>query len=202
MWRFLSLFLIGIGAAAHGEIGRLATPQEISAWDIDVRPDGFGLPQGRGNVAMGAQVYEEKCAVCHGDFGEGIGRYPALAGGFGTLQDARPVKTIGSYWPYLSTVWDYVHHAMPYGAAQTLGDDETYGVVAYLLYLNDLVEDEEFVLSHENLALIRLPNEAGFYDDDRGTVEVPQVEKHICMVDCKKVVAITRRATGADVTPK
>jgi len=202
MLKSLSLVLIGIAAPAAADIGRIATSDEIAAWDIDVRPDGLGLPAGSGSVAMGEEVFSEKCAACHGDFGEGVGRYPALAGGFDTLQDERPVKTVGSYWPYLSTVWDYVHRAMPYGEAQTLGNNEVYAITAYILYLNDLVDDEDFVLGRENFGEITLPNAENFYEDDRASGEMTQFTQAPCMADCKGLVAITSHATGADVTPE
>jgi len=197
----LALILFAL-SPARADIGRVATVDEITAWDIDVRPDGAGLPAGRGSVAMGETVFTEKCAACHGDFGEGVGRYPALSGGFDTLEDTRPVKTVGSYWPYLSTVWDYVNRAMPYGDAQTLTPNEVYAITAYILYLNDIVDDEDFVLDRENLAEITLPNAANFYDDDRATVELNPFSQPPCMVDCKNVVAITAHAAGADVTPE
>lgn len=148
-------------------LGREATQTEIAAWDIDVRPDGQGLPEGSGTVLDGELIYMERCASCHGDFGEGRDRWPVLAGGFDTLTKERPVKTIGSYWPFASTVFDYVHRAMPFGAAQSLTADETYALTAYLLYLNYVVEDEEFELSRENFTEIRLPNEGNFFDDPR-----------------------------------
>lgn len=202
MLKSLSLGVVLMATPLVAEIGRVATADEIVAWDIDVRPDGLGLPEGSGSVAMGEAVFEDKCASCHGDFGEGVGRYPALAGGFDTLTDERPVKTVGSYWPYLSTVWDYVHRAMPYGAAQTLSDDEVYAVTAYILYLNDLVDDDEFVLGRDNFAEISLPNAANFYDDDRVAIELPQFTGPVCMSECKAAVAITKHAAGADVTPE
>ncbi|UYV35930.1 c-type cytochrome [Rhodobacteraceae bacterium D3-12] len=184
-------------------LGRVALPEEVTAWDIDVRPDGMGLPEGRGNVADGEEIFAEKCAVCHGDFGEGVDRWPVLAGGQGTLSDMRPVKTIGSYWPYLSTVWDYVHRAMPFGEAQSLSNDEVYAITAYLLYVNDLVDDD-FELSKANFAAQKLPNEAAFYMDDRAKVggELASFNKpDVCMENCKPAVEITARAAVIDVTP-
>lgn len=181
-------------------LGRAALPEEVAAWDIDIRPDGAGLPEGRGDVLTGEEVYTENCAVCHGDFGEGTGRWPVLAGGQGTLDSDDPVKTIGSYWPYLSTVWDYVHRAMPFGNAQSLSDDEVYAITAYLLYLNDLV-DEDFELSRENFTEQRLPNESGFFDDDRPVMELASFEGEPCMENCKETVEITARARVLDVTP-
>ncbi|MGV6812695.1 MAG: c-type cytochrome [Brevirhabdus sp.] len=191
------------GPVGHFGIGRTALPEEIAAWDHDVRPDGLGLPEGGMSVADGEEVYLEKCAVCHGDFGEANGRWPVLAGGQGTLEDDRPVKTIGSYWPYLSTAYDYIYRAMPFGEAGTLTADETYGIVAYLLYANDIIDDDEFVLSKENFTSIHLPNEENFIMDDRDTTEVPAFTKaNVCMSDCKPTVEITAEAVIVDVTPE
>ncbi|MEM7507347.1 MAG: c-type cytochrome [Pseudomonadota bacterium] len=199
----LALALALLAGPAKAEplgLGRTATPQEIAAWDIDIRPDGAGLPQGSGDVATGEEVFVEKCAVCHGDFAEGVDRWPVLAGGFDTLASDNPVKTVGSYWPYLSTVWDYVHRAMPFGDAQSLTDDEVYAITAYLLYSNDLVDDE-FELSHGNFAEIRLPNEENFFMDDR--IESPIFQnRDACMQNCKDAVEITMRARILDVTPE
>lgn len=182
------------------ELGRAPTEAEIAAWDIDIRPDGQGLPEGAMSVADGEAVFAEKCAVCHGDFAEGVGRWPVLAGGRGTLTKARPVKTVGSYWPYLSTVWDYVNRAMPFGANLTLTPDEVYGVTAYILYMNDVVTDADFVLSRETLTGIELPNEDGFVDDPRPDTPVYQ-NAPACMENCKDAVEVTMHATVLDVTP-
>lgn len=188
----------------HGtyHLGRAATSEEIAAWDIDIRPDGTGLPEGRGTVAEGEEVFTDFCAVCHGDFGEGRDRWPVLAGGQDSLTAERPVKTIGSYWPYLSTVYDYVRRAMPFGDARSLSDDEVYAITAYLLYLNDVVTDEEFELSKENFTSIRLPNEENFFMDDRAGEAHYQAKGEPCMTDCKPgPVTITQRARVLDVTP-
>lgn len=196
-----ALALLAMAATADaGEryhLGRAAPPAEIAAWDIDVRPDGQGLPPGQGTAANGEAVYEEHCARCHGDFGEGAGRFPALMGGAGTLTAARPLKTIGSYWPYATTVWDYVYRAMPFGDAQSLSADETYAVTAYLLYLNDLV-DEDFVVDRASLPAIEMPNRTGFVPDPRP--DTPSAAP--CMRDCKTEVRIETRATARDVTPE
>ena len=194
--------LLATPALAEGfGLGREATQNEIAAWDIDVRPDGAGLPEGQGTPAEGEEVYAERCAYCHGDFGEGIDRWPILVGGFDTLAQDRPVKTVGSYWPFASTVWDYVHRAMPFGEAQSLTDDEVYGIVAYLLYMNDIVTDEDHVLSKESFAAVEMPNATGFIGDERP--DTPTMKKgEPCMSDCTgKPVEVTMRARILDVTP-
>jgi mono/diheme cytochrome c family protein len=187
-------------AAKQLGIGREAHPEEIKAWDIDVRPDATGLPPGKGSVKQGEQIFLQQCASCHGEFGEGAGRWPALAGGLNTLKDEHPNKTVGSFWPYLSTVYDYIRRSMPYGNAQSLSADETYAVVAFILNMNDVVKDD-FVLSNENFGKVNLPNAKGFYDDDR-----EQAEKHFwdpkpCMKECKKDATVLNRAKVIDVTP-
>ena len=211
MSRFLKVVTAGVIAAGVASpvfadglgLGRAALPEEIAAWDIDVRPDGMGLPEGEGSVEDGEIVFSEKCAVCHGDFGEAVGRWPVLSGGQGTLTDDRPVKTIGSYWPYLSTVWDYVHRAMPFGDAQSLEPDEVYAIVAYLMYVNDLVDDD-FVLSKANFTEQEMPNEANFFMDDRAVAggELETFTQAVCMEACKPGVEITARAAVIDVTPE
>ncbi|MEQ3626781.1 MAG: c-type cytochrome [Celeribacter sp.] len=188
------------GTPSYAQLGRPATAAEIAAWDIDIRPDGTGLPEGQGSVTEGEAIYTEACASCHGDFGEARGRWPVLAGGADTLSADRPVKTIGSYWPYLSTVYDYVHRAMPFGDAQSLSDDQVYAITAYLLFLNWEVE-EDFVLSQANFTEARLPNEDGFFPDDRAEVELPLFSGEVCMSGCKDSVSITGRAAVVDVTP-
>ncbi|MFN7025144.1 MAG: c-type cytochrome [Pseudorhizobium sp.] len=191
------------GAGKHFKLGRVATSDEIAAWNIDVRPDGLGLPEGRGTVAHGMEIYDENCATCHGDFGEAVGRWPVLAGGQGTLQAERPEKTIGSYWPYLSTVYDYVRRAMPFGNARSLSDDDVYALTAYLLYLNDIVTDEDFELSKENFTDIQLPNEPNFIDDDRQEEPFYAEKKEPCMENCRPGKAeISMHAAILDVTPE
>ena len=197
------IFLCSIYSISYSQtlgLGRAATNNEIKAWDIDIRPDGKGLPVGSGSVIIGEELYTDNCASCHGDFGEGIDRWPELAGGFDTLDSEDPVKTVGSYWPYLSTVWDYVHRAMPFGNAQSLNNDEVYAITAYILYLNDLV-DEDFELSHVNFEGINLPNEENFYLDNRENLENITYNNR-CMRNCKKDAMITKRAVVLDVTPE
>ncbi len=181
-------------------IGRAATAAEIAGWDIDIRPDGQGAPEGRGSVKEGEKVYMGKCAFCHGEFGEGVGRWPAVAQGQGTLATPTPAKTVGSYFPYLSSVFDYTRRAMPFGDAQSLSNDELYAVVAYMLNLNDIVDDK-FVLSKETWAQVKMPNRDGFFDDDRETAEKKFWNDRPCMTNCRSPARITGRAGNVDVTP-
>ncbi|GGH26890.1 sulfur dehydrogenase subunit SoxD [Cribrihabitans marinus] len=181
-------------------LGRAAHPEEIAAWDVDILPDGRGLPEGSGDVWTGEEVYVDYCASCHGDFAEGVDNWPVLAGGFDTLGNKDPVKTVGSYWPYLSTVWDYVHRSMPFGAAGTLTVDETYAIVAYLLYSNDMVDDD-FVLSRETFTDVQMHNADGFVVDDRAEAEYAEWRAEPCMENCKDTVEITMRSVFLVETP-
>jgi cytochrome c len=182
-------------------LGREALPEEIAAWDTDVRPDGKGLPVGRGTVKQGDEIFQERCAACHGEFGQGAARWPALAGGQGTLRADRPDKTIGSFWPGLSTAFDYIKRAMPYGNARSLTDDETYALVAFLLSLNDIVKDDNFELSDKNFTSIKLPNALAFYEDDRETSERKFWNSNPCMKDCREAPKVVSKATSLNVTP-
>lgn len=200
-WPLVLIVLVLAPAASFADmpdfgLGRAPTDAEVAAWDIDVRPDGQGLPAGEGTALDGEPVYLERCAVCHGEFAEGAGRYPVLMGGEDTLKSEDPVKTIGSYWPYTATLFDYIYRAMPFGDAQSLTADETYAVTAYILYLNDLIEEDEAV-NQENLAAIELPNHAGFIDDNRPHLSTGKA----CMVNCKENVEIKFKAKRLDVTP-
>jgi cytochrome c len=161
-----------LGVAAHaGErygIGRAATPAEIAGWNIDIGRDGANLPPGSGSVARGRTVFSEQCASCHGDSGEGaVG--DRLVGGQGTLASPKPVRTVGSYWPYASTLFDYVRRAMPLNAPQSLSNEDVYAVSAYLLNLNGIVPDNA-VLDAKSLAAIKMPNRDGFVADPRPDV--------------------------------
>jgi len=202
------LFALAVPAGAQTKsdaprnygIGRAATPEQIAGWDIDVRPDGQGAPPGRGSVKAGEKVYLEKCAACHGEFGESAGRWPQLAQGKGTLASHDPVKTVGSYFPYLSSVFDYIRRSMPFGDAESLSNDELYAVVAYVLNLNDIMDDK-FVLSNETWAQVKMPNRGGFFDDDREKTEKAFWNSNPCMKDCRGPVKITGHAQAVDVTP-
>ncbi|MGA8998892.1 MAG: cytochrome c [Pseudolabrys sp.] len=182
------------------DIGRIATPEQIAGWDIDVRPDGQGAPPGRGSVKDGEKVYVDKCAACHGEFGESAGRWPQLAQGKGTLASHDPVKTVGSYFPYLSSVFDYIRRSMPFGDAESLSNDELYAVTAYVLNLNDIVDDK-FVLSKETWGQVKMPNQGGFFADDREKTEKAFWNSNPCMKDCRGPVKITGHAQAVDVTP-
>jgi S-disulfanyl-L-cysteine oxidoreductase SoxD len=198
-------FAVGLAApAVAGKlgIGREATVAEIAAWDIDVRPDGQGLPKGKGTVAQGEQIFQAQCATCHGEFGEGKDRWPALAGGLGSLKNDRPDKTVGSFWPYPTTVFDYIRRAMPFGNSQSLSADELYALTAYVLFLNDVTKDSKLELSERNLATVKMPNTEEFYDDDREQTEKSFWNKQPCMKDCKQTVEILGRARVLDVTPE
>lgn len=187
--------------AAKLGLGRAATAEEIAAWDTDVRPDGRGLPVGKGTVKQGDDLFQEKCASCHGEFGQGVGRWPVLAGGAGTLKADRPDKTVGSFWPDLSTVFDYIKRAMPYGNARSLTNDEVYALTAYILSMNDIVKDETFELNEKNFTSIKMPNAAAFFEDDRETSEKQFWNKNPCMKDCRPAPKVTGRAMSIDVTP-
>jgi len=145
-------------------LGSPATPEQIAGWDIDARADGAGLPAGQGSVLQGEAIYAHSCAGCHGRAGEG-GLADALVGGNGSLATARPVRTVGSYWPYATTLFDYVRRAMPYNAPQSLTADQTYAVVAYVLRLNQIVPDGA-VLDAKSLPRVRMPNRNGFTSPD------------------------------------
>ena len=205
--KFLFLIMISllISFSSHAEnrkynIGKLATKIEVAGWDIDVRPDGVGAPKGSGNAIDGEEIYVNRCAACHGDFGEGVDRWPALVGGDGTLASHDPEKTTGSYWPYASTIFDYVYRSMPFGEAQTLTHDETYKIVAYLLNMNEII-DEDYVLSEKNIGNIKMPNASGFSLPDPR----PDVKKYKngqpCMKNCNVPVKIIGKARDIDVTP-
>lgn len=146
-------------------IGRPASESELAAWDIAIGPEGKELPIGRGTAAEGAPIYAQKCASCHGARGVG-GPFDVLAGGRGTLSTAQPLKTIGSFWPYATTVWDYVNRATPQGAIGTLDRNEVYALTAYLLNINGIIRDDE-VMNAKTLPSVRMPNRTGFVPDVR-----------------------------------
>lgn len=182
-------------------LGRLAHPDEIKAWDTDVRSDGKGLPAGKGTAKQGDELFQTQCAACHGEFGQGVDRWPVLAGGQGTLKADRPDKTVGSFWPDVSTVFDYTKRAMPYGNAQSLSNDDVYALVAYILLMNDVIKDDSFELNEKNFTSVKMPNASAFYDDDRETVERQFWNRNPCMSNCRAPVKVIGRAVLIDVTP-
>lgn len=157
------------GACAHAEgrygFGRAPTDGEIAGWNIDIDRDGRKLPPGHGSVEQGRALFEAQCASCHGAQGEG-GVGDRLAGGHGSLASPKPVKTVGSFWPYAPTLFDYIHRAMPMNAPQSLSPDEVYAVVAYVLNLNGLVPDDA-IMDARTLPAVRMPNRDGFVPDPR-----------------------------------
>jgi len=153
----------GCAGAATSEtpsLGRPATPAEVAGWDISIAPDGRGLPQGSGTAAQGATVYAQKCQACHGEKGAG-GPNDRLVGGQGTLASKTPVRTVGSYWPYATTVFDYVRRAMPFAQPLSLTDGEVYALTAYLLNVNGIIGEQE-VMNAETLPRVKMPNRDSF----------------------------------------
>lgn len=158
-------------------LGSHLSEEQLAGWDINVFPDGTGLPAGEGTVAQGQEVYQARCVVCHGaDLEGGLG--PALAGGEDSLTTDQPLKTIGSYWPYATTLFDYIRRSMPFEAPQSLSNEEVYSVTAFLLHMNDILP-ETATVSATNLADIEMPNRNNFYVDDR-----PDVQATRCMEEC------------------
>jgi cytochrome c len=171
--------------------GKPATREEIAGWDIDVRPDGTGLPPGKGTVARGQEVYDEKCASCHGTFGES-NDYMAIAGGIGTLASDQPIRTTGSKLNHATTLWDYINRAMPFNAPKTLSVEEVYALTAYVLHLNDLLAADAW-LDREKLIALRMPNRDGFtLDHGLGSVRGrPDTRNVACMRDCAADVKLS-----------
>ena len=162
----------GGGTGKSFGLGRAATPQEVAALDVDAGPDGAGLPAGHGSAADGAVLYAARCASCHGDKGQGIAPYPALIGrdpageSFDFASDAQIVKTIGNYWPYASTLFDYTARSMPFQQPGSLTANEVYAVVAYLLHLNELVPADA-VMDRTTLPKVAMPARDRFVRDNR-----------------------------------
>lgn len=147
-------------------LGRAASPEEVANWDMTIGPEGEELPEGSGSVEEGAQVYEVRCKECHGEAGAG-GDQAALVGGPKELKQAPPIKTVGSYWPYATTLFDYTRRAMPFEEPGTLNADQLYAVTAYVLSLSGIV-DENATLDRESLPKVVMPNRDGFVRDPRG----------------------------------
>jgi len=157
----LSVGLVAGAIAQEGpNLGIPADPEEVAAWDIDIGPDGAGLPPGAGTAAEGKAVYVIQCLTCHGPEGNGQ-LNDVLVGGHSSLTDPAPVKTIGSFWPYATTIFDYIRRSMPYLTPRTLSDDEIYALTAYLLYLNGIIAEDE-VIDAQSLPSVVMPNRDNF----------------------------------------
>ena len=171
MWKFSAILLAGVAALAQSSkygVGRPPTAQEILNLGASIAPDGSGLPEGSGTVAAGREVYGARCSSCHGEKGGGaVG--PALVGGQGSLGTAKPLKTVGSYWPYATTVWDYINRAMPFNQPGLLKPPEVYAVTAYILNLNGVIGDKQ-VMDAKSLPKVKMPNRDGFVADPRPDV--------------------------------
>jgi S-disulfanyl-L-cysteine oxidoreductase SoxD len=174
-----AVMALGSSAQAQGHygIGRTATDAEVAGWNIDVDPSGANLPPGSGSVSHGHEVFDQQCAACHGAKGEG-GVGDRLVGGQGTVATAKPVKTVGSFWPYAPTLFDYIRRAMPQNAPQSLSNDEVYAVSAYILNLNGLLPADA-TLDAKSLPAIKMPNRGMFVGDPR-----PDVKNPACLAGC------------------
>jgi mono/diheme cytochrome c family protein len=198
----LAVTMVGVSAAEKQPFGHgtPATPEQIAGWNIDARgDDGEGLPPGKGDVARGTDVYADQCAACHGTFGEGEGRFPKLVGGNGSLTADRPEPTVGSYWPFAVTLWDYINRAMPMPAPHTLAADDVYALTAYILNLNNVVPDN-FVADKDSLPKVKMPNHDSFtWIDPR-----PDTANTPCMTKCVDPanVKIVSSAEGQELTPR
>jgi len=172
MWKLSAMMLAAAVALAAQSpkygVGRPPTPEQMRDLGVAIAPDGTGLPEGSGTVAAGREVFAARCSKCHGEKGEGaVG--PVLVGGQGTLATAKPLKTVGSYWPYATTVWDYINRAMPFDQPGLLKAPEVYAVVAYILNLNGIVANDQ-VMDAKSLPKVKMPNRDGFVADPRPDV--------------------------------
>jgi len=158
---------VAVGGDSEGryQIGSVASSAEVAKWDISVYSTGRNLPAGSGTVQAGEKIYANQCQACHGESGKG-GLGDALVGGVGSLASVKPLRTVGSFWPYAPTVFDYIRRAMPMSAPLSLTNDEVYAVTGYVLYLNKLIE-QDAVVDAKRLADIQMPNRNGFVLDDR-----------------------------------
>ncbi|KAK3586178.1 hypothetical protein CHS0354_013128 [Potamilus streckersoni] len=180
----LPLTILNAGGRMWSSIGREAHPDEIAAWDTDVRPDGTGLKSGKGSVREGEVLYEQKCAVCHGSFGDS-NEYLVIAGGVGSLKSASPVRTVGSKLNHATTLYDYINRAMPFQQPKSLTTDEVYSLTAYVLYLNEILP-ERAELDEKKILEVKMPNRNGF-TEDHGFKTIqgkPDVKNPRCMKNC------------------
>jgi S-disulfanyl-L-cysteine oxidoreductase SoxD len=180
--RLLSLIVVmfAFGAAAAAQsptfgVGRPPLSEDLRAIDIEVLPDGRGLPPGSGTAAIGRDVYARRCETCHGPSGK-EGPQDVLVGGTGSLTTPRPQKTVGSYWPYATTLWDYIRRAMPFDHPGTMTVDEVYAASAYVLFLNGIVNEQD-VLNQTTLPQVKMPNRNGFVADPRPDVDTKDTKR-------------------------
>ena len=162
-------FLYAESIQDGSRLGHAISPEEIAKWDISVFPDGEGLPEGEGNVVQGENIYQQKCIACHGENGLGTNVGDQLAGAQMDLTSEYPEKTIGTYWPYATTIFDVVRRSMPMTAPGSLTNNETYAVTAYLLYLNNIITKDD-VMNASTLAKVKMPNVDGFinvYEEEK-----------------------------------
>jgi S-disulfanyl-L-cysteine oxidoreductase SoxD len=177
----LIALVLGLSTSALAQspygIGRAATEAEIAGWNIDIGRDGTNLPPGSGTVTHGQEVFEQQCVACHGEKGAG-GVGDRLVGGQGTIATSKPIKTVGSYWPYAPTLFDYIRRAMPQNAPQSLSNEDVYAVSAYILNLNGLLPADA-TLDARMLSAIKMPNRGMFTGDPR-----PDVKNPACVAGC------------------
>jgi S-disulfanyl-L-cysteine oxidoreductase SoxD len=178
------LLLLGGAAMAqtpdYKNVGRTPTKQEIEAWDISVGPDGKGLPPGHGTAKDGAPIFAAKCAVCHGDQGQGGKIGPRVVGGIAdteTLASLRPVRSVGGYWPYATSVWDFIRRAMPRDQSGTLTPTEVYALTAFILYKSNIIKEDD-VLDAKTLPKVQMPNRNGFVPAN--FADIPDEKKRGC----------------------
>lgn len=157
---FILCTVAGAAQTPSSGLGRFPTEAELRALDVDVMPDGRGLPPGSGSAADGRAIYAQRCAACHGPTGR-EGPNDVLAGGAGTLASARPLKTVGSFWPYATTLWDYINRTMPFDRPGSLSANEVYAVTAFVLHLNGIVSERD-LLTDKTLSAVMMPNRDGF----------------------------------------
>jgi S-disulfanyl-L-cysteine oxidoreductase SoxD len=157
---FVLLSLATAAPADEPNLGQPVSPQDLAAWDISIGPDGASLPPGSGTPQQGERVYAAKCVGCHGERGAGKPN-DQLVGGIGSLTGDQPVKTVGSFWPFATTLFDYVRRAMPLNAPKSLSNDEVYAVAAYILALNGVISADD-TMNAETLPLVKMPNRGGF----------------------------------------
>ena len=164
-------------APDYANVGRAPTNEEVRAWNIAIGPEGKELPPGSGTAKDGAKIFAAKCAVCHGATAEGTQLGPRLVGGQGTLSTLQPVRTIGSYWPFATTVWDYINRAMPRNDEGSLRPDDVYSLTAFILFRNGIIQETE-MMDAKSLPKVRMPNRDGFIPPR--IADIPDLQKRGC----------------------